>query len=353
MNDESLALEHGTLAYLRGGTGPLVVFSHALGPLAWGPLDRLMAACTVAVPDWERSTVPASTMGELGWFETLVAAMGFERAALCAWSMAGPAAVYFAAGRPACLSCLVLVDVAGLRPDLPPLRLRDLPHLALTRLVGHPTRGLVRAMWRNWVRREDVDTGPLEEATYRFFRAGEPEDPTDEDDGDTVMDVLPDVEVPTLVLSGRHSSVLGPHYGRVAAALLPRGEHVVFEESSHALQLEEREHFQDALAAFLTGGSAASRDRVTVRLDRDLALTFFEWSYRFLTDHHPAFQHPADAIAVDQLSGELECALAEPSRADYARLLADARERALERYREQMGEAHSRWLERLEYRMDR
>ena len=44
MNDESLALEHGTLTYLRGGKGPLVVFSHALGPLAWGPLDRLMGS---------------------------------------------------------------------------------------------------------------------------------------------------------------------------------------------------------------------------------------------------------------------------------------------------------------------
>ena len=44
--------------------------------------------------------------------------------------------------------------------------------------------------------------------------------------------------------------------GRTAAALLPRAEHIVFEESSHALQLEEQDKFEDALAAFMTCGSA-------------------------------------------------------------------------------------------------
>jgi pimeloyl-ACP methyl ester carboxylesterase len=144
MKGESLALEYGSLAYLRGGKGPLVVFSHALGPLAWGALDRLMGSCTVAVPMWDRSTVPARTMGELGWFGA-----------------------------------------------------------------------------------------------------------------------LPNVRVPTLVLSGRYSSVMGPRYGRTAAALLPRGKHIVFEESSHALQLEEADEFQDALAAFVTGDAAVDGGRAT------------------------------------------------------------------------------------------
>lgn len=258
MNDESLELESGTLAFLRGGSGPLIVFSHALGPLAWGRLDRLMGSCTVAIPDWERSTVPAKTMAELGWFEALAAALGFEQVALCAWSMAGPAAVYYAAEQSSCLSHLILVDIAGLGRDLPPLRFRDLPHLLMTRVRGHPTRGLVRAMWRNWVHQEHLDTEALEEATYRYFHdtAEALQDPTDdeeEDDEETIIDALPDVKVPTLVLSGRHSTVLGPRYGRTAAAVLPRGEHIVFEESSHALQLEEPEKFAGALARFVAG----------------------------------------------------------------------------------------------------
>ncbi len=256
MNEETLNLEDGVLTYLRGGAGPLVVFSHALGPLAWTPLDRLMRSCTVAVPAWDRSKVPPNTMGGLGWFEALTDAMGFTQAALCAWSMAGPAAIYYAAEQPPRLSHLVLVDVAGLGPDLPPLRWRDIPHLVLTQLLGHPTRGFVRSMWKNWVRQEHVDTKPLEEASYRFFRdeSKAPADPTgDDEDDDELIDELPAIAAPTLVLSGRHSTVMGPRHGKIAAALLPHGQHIVFEESSHALQLEERDEFQNAVAAFVTG----------------------------------------------------------------------------------------------------
>ena len=169
--------------------------------------------------------------------------------------MAGPAAIYFAADQPATLSCLILVDVAGLGPGWPELRWRDLPHLLLTKLKGHPTRGLVRLMWKNWVRRDNVDVKPLEEATYRFFRdtsrmLQDPTDDEDEDDDD-LIDVLANITVSTLVLSGRYSTVLGPNFGRKAAELLPSGQHVEFEESSHALQLEEAAKFQETVAAFI------------------------------------------------------------------------------------------------------
>ena len=254
MKEGVLTLEEGTLAYLRGGEGPLVVFSHTLGPLAWGPLERLRESCTVAVPVWERSTIPAGARTELGWFEALATAMGFEQAALCAWSMAGPAAIHYAAEKPPRLSHLVLVDVAGLGTGFPPLRWGDVPHVVLTRLLGRPTRGFVRLMWKNWVRRKSVDTKPLEAATYRFLRA-EPDalqgPPDDDEATDALDDLLPAIEVPTLVLAGRHSPVLGPRFGRSTVAALPRGRLIVFEESSHTLQLEEPDEFQDAVAAFV------------------------------------------------------------------------------------------------------
>ncbi len=260
MNEESLDLGSGVLTYRRTGDGPLVVFSHALGPPAWGALDRLAASCTVAVPDWERSTVPAETMGGIEWFEALVRGEGRERATLCAWSMAGPAAILYAAERPPALARLVLVDVAGLGPGLPPLRWRDVPHVVVSRLLGRPTRGFVRSLWRNWVRQESVDTAPLVEATVRFFRseAASASVPMEDGDGeDDLVDRLEAIEVPTLVLVGARSTVLGPRHGKIAAALLPRGERVVFEESSHALQLEEPERFQESVAAFVTRGGGA------------------------------------------------------------------------------------------------
>jgi len=255
MKERTLTLEDGDLTYLHGGEGPLIVLTHALGPVAWGPLDQLMGSCSVAVPVWEKCSIDIKTRIELEWFEPLVRDLGFEHAALCAWSMAGPAAIEYAADGPAPLSRLILVDVAGLRDELPPLRLRDLPHLFLTRLLGRPTRGFVRCMWRGWVRRRDLDTAPLIEATYRFFRdePGALLGPPDEDDdhGESLTDLLGSIDVPTLVLAGRHSNVLGPEHGQIAARKLPRGKLIVFEHSSHTLQLEEPITFQEAVAAFV------------------------------------------------------------------------------------------------------
>lgn len=98
--------------------------------------------------------------------------------------------------------------------------------------------------------------------------------------------------------------------------------------------------------------SAERTEKVSVELDRDLALSLFEWSYQFMTDRDPTFQHPADAIGIDQLSSELERALQEPFREEYGELLRAARGRALERYREQMEPQDSAWLEDLRYRTD-
>lgn len=92
-----------------------------------------------------------------------------------------------------------------------------------------------------------------------------------------------------------------------------------------------------------------STDQVTIRLDRDLALAFFEWSYQFMTDGVITLQHPADAIALDHMASELERTLSEPFQSDYETLLDAARERALTKYRQHMGEEHSRWLDALDY----
>jgi pimeloyl-ACP methyl ester carboxylesterase len=62
---------------------------------------------------------------------------------------------------------------------------------------------------------------------------------------------LEKIAVPTLVLAGRHSLVMGPEAARRAAERLPDGRVVVFEESAHALALEEPEKFQDTVAEFV------------------------------------------------------------------------------------------------------
>ncbi len=255
MKTGELALDEGTLVYQHAGRGPLVVFSHALGPVSWGPLEQLQQSCTVAVPVWEESSIGSPAWAGLDWLPELALALGHERAALCAWSMAGPAAIEYAADEPPGLSHLILVDVAGLGSELPRLRWRDLPHVLWTQLTGRPTRGFVRSLWRQWVRNPAVDRAPLEAAMHRFMlaeagRMGGPPDDDDDDDDDEIAELLSSIAVPTLVLAGRHSPVLGPELGRTLVGHCRRGELVVFEESSHTLQLEEPERFQQAVAQF-------------------------------------------------------------------------------------------------------
>ncbi len=260
-----LELAGGGLAYRSAGEGPPVVLTHAFGPLAWGDVGRLAESCTVVVPDWEASTLDRRAQVTLAWFDPLVRALGHERGTLCAWSMSGPGAIWFAAEEPASLSRLILVDVAGLGSDLFSFSWRDMLHFLAMRVLGRPTRGYVRMLWRSWVWREDLDTRELEEATLRFFRANpdayglpesEEEEDDDEEEEEPLIDELRWITVPSLVLAGKHSQVLGPEHGRAAAERLPDGELVVFEESGHALQLEEPGKFQEVVAGFVTGAGA-------------------------------------------------------------------------------------------------
>nr|WSY54841.1 proline iminopeptidase-family hydrolase [Streptomyces sp. NBC_00886] len=68
----------------------------------------------------------------------------------------------------------------------------------------------------------------------------------------SIEHLLPDIAVPTLVLSGRHDeatdAVVRPFRERI-----PGVRHVVFEESSHLPHLEEPERFFRVLAEFLLG----------------------------------------------------------------------------------------------------
>ncbi len=257
MEERFLEMKDGAVVYQIGGHGPLVVLSHALDLVAWGALDQLQLSCTVVIPQWERSSIPIDARLAFDWFEALVPELGFQRAALCVWSMSGPAAIYYATDVRPRLSHLLLVDVAGLGDGIPPLRLRDIPHLVLTRLLGRPTRGFVRIMWRNWVRQKSVDTEPLVDAMLRFLRsetaAWSPYDEEDDEDEpeESLYDELPDIKVPTLVLAGRHSTVLGPEHALSMTQLIPNAELILFEESSHALQLEEPIKFQEAVAGFV------------------------------------------------------------------------------------------------------
>ncbi|PRY01749.1 proline iminopeptidase-family hydrolase [Allonocardiopsis opalescens] len=68
----------------------------------------------------------------------------------------------------------------------------------------------------------------------------------------SVEDLLPDIAVPTLLLSGRHDEAT-PATVRPYQDRIPGARWTVFEESSHVPHLEEPERFHAVMAEFLGG----------------------------------------------------------------------------------------------------
>ena len=52
-------------------------------------------------------------------------------------------------------------------------------------------------------------------------------------------------------MAGRYSNVMGQTIAQATAYALQQAEVIIFEQSSHALQLEEPKKFQDSIAAFV------------------------------------------------------------------------------------------------------
>jgi proline iminopeptidase len=177
--------------------------------------------------------------------------LALSRFTLCPWSMAGSAAIAYAAKRPPELEKLILVDVAGLGGPLAertrsaqPRQQRLTPEeWAKRRAAGWvhepgPVRDLVEALDLEGLTRPNGFQRTMQ-ANRQIVQKPPPME-------------LEKIGAPTLVLAGRHSQVMGPDAARRAAERLPHGEVVIFEDSAHALALEEPALFQDVVAEFVT-----------------------------------------------------------------------------------------------------
>ena len=69
--------------------------------------------------------------------------------------------------------------------------------------------------------------------------------------------LLPQIVQPTLIIHGKHSQLYGPGTAQYLAAAMPQARAVQFEQSGHAPQLEQAQHFNRTLRTF-----AASLPRV-------------------------------------------------------------------------------------------
>ncbi|MFD1037338.1 alpha/beta fold hydrolase [Virgibacillus byunsanensis] len=71
-----------------------------------------------------------------------------------------------------------------------------------------------------------------------------------------IIDKLPNVQVPTLVIAGRHDWITPVDENELIAEKIPNSEFVVFENSSHNVLKDEAEAFNDTILEFVKGISS-------------------------------------------------------------------------------------------------
>jgi 2-hydroxy-6-oxonona-2,4-dienedioate hydrolase len=275
VEEHNLEIDGLPIRYLAAGEGPPLILLHGVGDNA---LDWRWVMPTLArdhrvyapdLPGSGGSAKPSVERYSPAFFGDFVGAfldaLGLDRAAVVGNSAGGLAGLRFALTEPARVAALGLVDSAGLgRRVNPALRSLSLPgygRLAVAwgkRPPGAAQRALARAAlifsrpWRTprgWLK-EQYRLARLPgflEAQLATLRSqvglrGQRE---------VLLDRLPDLEPPTLVVWGERDRVLPPSQAHEAIARLRNGSLELVPDCGHLPQVEHPERFASTLARFL------------------------------------------------------------------------------------------------------
>jgi proline iminopeptidase len=66
-----------------------------------------------------------------------------------------------------------------------------------------------------------------------------------------IRDQLPKITAPTLVIGARHDWICPPEFSEEIAAVIPNSDLRIFENSGHAIRVDERDALLDAIAGFI------------------------------------------------------------------------------------------------------
>lgn len=261
--------------YQRAGQGPLVIFVHGIGASLefWTPNLRGLAGqfqvCALDLPGFGRSAVPpvTPTLADVpAFFDAFLDHLGAERAAFVGNSMGGLVVLTYALARPERVSHLGLVASAGLGRDLQlDLRLLALP--LLPEILFRPTPGFARRAIRALFCQPSADTEALAMtwlehirrpgARQHFLRiARQGIGLRGQKPGVILLDRLPQVQPPTLLIWGDRDPVIPVAHAYAAARLIPRCALVVFPACGHCPQLERAAAFNALLGRFLSAPEA-------------------------------------------------------------------------------------------------
>src|SRR5918998_1820234 len=275
VEERSVDVDGLPIHYLSAGEGPPMVLLHGAGDnaLDWQwVLPALTATHRVYAPDLPGS--PDSARPAAGYspafFERFVAsfldALGIGRAAFVGNSLGGLVALRLALSEPARVGALVLVDSAGLGPEVnPAFTSANVPGLGeaampfwrtplgayqrawgRTALLFARPPGSVPREWLAEQRRLAQSPGYLE-AHLRVLRAlvsplGQRE---------VLVERLPSLEVPTLVVWGSRDRVFPERQAREAVVRLREGSLAVIPECGHMPHVERPDAFLASLDGFI------------------------------------------------------------------------------------------------------
>lgn len=246
---ETLALDGCATSYLRGGSGPPLLFLHGLENLGEPApfLDALAARFDVIVPDhpgYGASEMPAwlDSVHDLAYFYLdFVKALGLRDVHLAGHALGGWVACELAVRSTGALRSLILVDAAGIRvagiDGLDPFL--TAPDELRRALYADPAKAPQPAdgeaaldeQLRNAVTTARLGWDP------RFFNRDLPK-------------WLHRVDVPALVVWGAEDRLFPLAYGAELARLIPGARLEIVERAGHLPHLEQPQAFAERLIAF-------------------------------------------------------------------------------------------------------
>lgn len=276
VEEHSVEVDGLPVHYLAAGAGPPLVLLHGAGDnaLDWRwvfpALARTHRVYAPDLPGSPNSARPAADYSP-AFFERSVAgfldAVGIERAALVGNSLGGLVSLRLALSEPARVAALILVDSAGLgRAVNPAFTSVNVPGLGETAIpfwrtpAGAYQRAWARATLlfarpgrvpREWLaeqRRLALSPGYLEAHLSALRNQVDPGGQRE-----VLVDRLPLLDVPTLVVWGVRDRVFPQSQAREAVARLREGSLALVPDCGHMPHVECPDRFVAGLGDFLDG----------------------------------------------------------------------------------------------------
>ena len=259
------------IRYLMKGTGSPVLLIHGLGEFleTWwyniSPLSKHYRVYAIDIPGHGLSDRPRDCYTVSQCTECLLGiidALQLDTVTLIGHSLGGAIAINTTATAPQRVANLVLVDSAGLSNDVPlAFRLTTVPYLgdmAMKLAWRFLSEQSVKRLFRNssLVSKETLATvlkvaqGPgIDAAMLRILRYNVGLIRTHNES--LMLDKLPMIKVPTLLLHGAEDRVFSVEHATHAYNLIPNANLVVFPKCGHSPHIEKPAKFNDTTIKFL------------------------------------------------------------------------------------------------------